>query len=57
MALYKVLKSYKDIKLERKLKSGEDVEMTIKRAEEVEKTLTQKGFKGPFLERIQEKQK
>lgn len=31
--------------------------MTVKRADAVEKTLSEKGFKGPFLERIDNKDK
>lgn len=56
MAEYKVLKSYTDKELDRKLAQGETVEMTVKRAEQVEKTLD-KNFDGPFLERINEKKK
>ena len=57
MANFKVLKPYKDLELEKKLIKNEKVEMTVKRSEEVEKTLSDKGFDGPFLERIQEKKK
>lgn len=55
MAEFKVLKSYKDKELDKKLKKNQKVEMTVKRSEEVEKTLADKGFDGPFLERIKEK--
>ncbi|QQA47897.1 hypothetical protein [Staphylococcus pseudintermedius] len=57
MAKFKVLKPYKDLELDKKLIENQEVEMTIKRSEEVEKTLSEKGFNGPFLERIQEKKK
>ncbi|ANS89880.1 MULTISPECIES: hypothetical protein [Staphylococcus] len=57
MAKFKVLKPYKDLELDKKLIENQEVEMTIKRSEEVEKTLSEKGFDGPFLERIQEKKK
>ncbi|MDO0996592.1 hypothetical protein Q1L76_03650 [Staphylococcus hominis] len=57
MAKFKVLKPYKDLELEKELTKNDEVEMTIKRSEEVEKTLSDKGFDGPFLERIQEKKK
>lgn len=55
MAEFKVLKSYKDKEFDKKLKKNQKVEMTVKRSEEVEKTLADKGFDGPFLERIKEK--
>ncbi|WP_202914174.1 hypothetical protein [Staphylococcus haemolyticus] len=55
MADYKVLKNYKDKQLGKSLKANDKVEMTVKRAEEVEKTLSNKGYEGPFLERIKEK--
>ncbi|MEB7460972.1 hypothetical protein ACYCKH_11640 [Staphylococcus capitis] len=55
MAKFKVLKPYTDIELNRKLNENDEVEMTVKRSEEVEKTLSEKGFDGPFLERIREK--
>lgn len=54
MANYKVLKNYNDKQLEKSLKAGDKVEMTVKRADEVEKTLSSNGFKGPFLERVKE---
>ncbi|MGK8294072.1 hypothetical protein [Staphylococcus arlettae] len=55
MANYKVLKNYNDKQLEKSLKAGDKVEMTIKRADEVEEILKANGFDGPFLERIKEK--
>lgn len=55
MAKFKVVKPYQDTQIGKKLKKDEEVEMTVKRSDEVEKTLTDKGFNGPFLERIQEK--
>ncbi|WP_198645243.1 hypothetical protein [Staphylococcus devriesei] len=55
MAKFKVLKPYTDIELNRKLNENDEVEMTVKRSEEVEKTLFEKGFDGPFLERVREK--
>lgn len=57
MVKFKVLKPYKDLELDKNLKENEEVEMTVKRSEEVEKTLSENGFDGPFLERIQEKKK
>lgn len=54
MANYKVLKNYNDKQLEKSLKAGDKVEMTVKRVDEVEKTLSANGFKGPFLERVRE---
>lgn len=55
MALYKVKKDYNDKKLNRLLTVGDEVEMSIKRANEVEHTLKENGFNGPFLERLEEK--
>ena len=55
MAKFKVLKPYKDLELEKKLIKNEKVEMTVKRSEEIEKTLSDKGYEGPFLERIDNK--
>lgn len=55
MAEFKVLKSYKDKELDKKLKKNQKVEMTVKRADEVEEILKANGFDGPFLERIKEK--
>ncbi|WP_353422534.1 hypothetical protein PYH72_13520 (plasmid) [Staphylococcus delphini] len=57
MVKFKVLKPYHDLEINKKLIENEKVEMTVKRSEEVEKTLSEKGFDGPFLERIQEKKK
>ncbi|BFL77966.1 hypothetical protein FH103_01785 [Staphylococcus hominis] len=57
MAKFKVLKPYKDLELEKKLIKNEKVEMTVKRSEEIEKTLSDKGYEGPFLERIDNKDK
>lgn len=57
MAKFKVLKPYKDLELEKKLIKNEKVEMTVKRSEEIEKTLSGKGYEGPFLERIDNKDK
>jgi len=54
MAKFKVLKAYKDLELNKYLKKDSEVEMTVKRSEEVEETLSNKGFDGPFLERIKE---
>lgn len=54
MANYKVLKDYTDKQLGKSLKAGDKVEMAVKRADEVEKTLSANGFNGPFLERIKE---
>ena len=55
MAQFKVNKSYKDLEIGRVLNADEQVEMTVKRSEEVEKTLADNGFEGPFLERVKEK--
>lgn len=57
MANFKVKQQYNDLEFKRVLKKDEEVEMTVKRADAVEKTLSKKGFKGPFLERIDNKDK
>ena len=46
MAKFKVLQPYRDKQLDKKLKKNDEVEMTVKRADEVE---------GPFLERTDKK--
>lgn len=55
MALYKVNKPYRDLELGKLLKSGEEVEMTVKRAEEVTKSLKERGHGDDFLERLDNK--
>lgn len=55
MAKFKVLKPYKDLKLGRWTKVNEEIEMTVKRSEEITETLKRKGFKGKYLERIDNK--
>ncbi|MDW4473941.1 hypothetical protein QI106_00560 [Staphylococcus saprophyticus] len=55
MAKFKVLKPYHDLELDKKLKKNDEVEMTVKRSEEVEKTLADKNFDGPFLKRSDKK--
>ncbi|KKI52951.1 hypothetical protein UF72_2500 [Staphylococcus equorum subsp. equorum] len=55
MAKFKVLKPYHDLELDKKLKKNDEVEMTVKRSEEVEKTLADKKFDGPFLKRSDKK--
>lgn len=55
MAKFKVVKPYKDLQLDKKLKKNDEVEMTVKRAGEVEETLKANGFDGPFLERTDKK--
>lgn len=55
MAKFKVSKPYRDLELGRKLKANEEVEMTVKRSEEIEKILADKGFEGPFLNRTDKK--
>ncbi|MFW3611360.1 hypothetical protein ACN9U3_03175 [Staphylococcus caprae] len=57
MAKFKVLQAYKDKELDRDLEVNDEVEMTVKRSEEVEKTLSENGFDGHFLERIKEDKK
>ncbi|MCE4993191.1 hypothetical protein ACUXJ9_001437 [Staphylococcus caledonicus] len=57
MAKFEVKQKYKDVELDKELQVGDKVEMTVKRSEEVEKTLSDKGFNGPFLKRLDEKKK
>lgn len=52
MVKYKVLKSFKDIQTNEIYKKNAEIEMTIKRAEEVEKNLD-----DSFLVRIEEADK
>lgn len=56
MPVYKFNKKYKDKELDRLVKPGEEVEMTIKRAEEIEEGLSRRipGFKA---ERVDEPEK
>lgn len=56
MALYKVKKEYRDLEIGRKLKKDEEVEMTVKRANEVARVLKEEGFEGDFLERLNEEE-
>lgn len=56
MAKFKVLQPYRDLKLNKRLVKNEEVEMTVKRSEEIAETLKRKGFKGDFLERIDNKE-
>lgn len=55
MALYKVNKPYRDLELGRLLKANDEVEMTVKRAEEVTKSLKDRGHGDDFLERLDNK--
>lgn len=52
MAKYKVLKKFKDIKTKEVYKEGQEVEMTVKRADEAIKNL--KKWDEEFLERVEE---
>lgn len=52
MAKYKVLKKFRDKETKDVYESNTEIEMTVKRAEEVEKNLD-----GSFLERIDNKEK
>lgn len=53
MAKYKVLKPFRDIKTGEKYMENQEVEMTVKRAEEAIQNLKKWG--GKFLERIDDK--
>lgn len=52
MAKYKVLKKFRDIHTKKVYKTNTEIEMTVKRANEVEKNLD-----GSFLERIDKDEK
>ncbi|MCZ0717835.1 hypothetical protein [Aerococcus kribbianus] len=52
MAKFKVLNKYKDLELDRELEPEEEVEMTVKRAKEVEKKLAEQVPNKTFLERL-----
>ena len=52
MPQYKVLKGYKDLKLERYVKTNEIMNMTVKRAKEIEATLKAKGYQDKFIEPV-----
>lgn len=56
MAKFKVLKKYHDKELGL-LQVGDEVEMTVKRSDEVGNTLKSQGYEQPFLERIEEEDK
>lgn len=53
MAKFKVLKKYHDKELGL-LQVGDEVEMTVKRSDEVGNTLKSQGYEQSFLERIEE---
>lgn len=50
MAVYKVLQIFRDIETKEVYEAGQEIELTVKRAEEATKRL--KVYKGEFLERI-----
>ena len=52
MAKYKVLKPFRDIKTKEDYKASQEIEMTVKRAEEAIKNLNK--YDGEFLKRIDE---
>lgn len=53
MAKYKVLQPFRDIKTGELYEKNQEIEMTVKRAEEAEKNLSK--WEGKFLERIDNK--
>lgn len=55
MAQYKVLEIFKDKDTQEVYRVGQEVELTVKRATEIEKNL--KGYDKQFLERIDNKDK
>lgn len=53
MAVYKVLKRFRDIETNEIYKKNDEIEMTVKRGDEAIKNL--KKYNGDFLERIDNK--
>lgn len=53
MAKYRVLKSFKDIKTGEIYQQNQEIEMTVKRADEAIKNLNK--YDGKFLERLDDK--
>ena len=54
MAIYKILKPFRDIKTREGYEENQVIEMTVKRADEAIKNL--KKYDGEFLERIDNKE-
>lgn len=54
MAKYKVLKTFRDKYTKETYEKGQEIDMTVKRAEEAIKNLKEYG--GDFLERIDNKE-
>ena len=54
MAEYKVLKTFRDIKTNEVYEQSQEIEMTVKRANEAIKNL--KKYDGEFLERLDDKE-
>lgn len=54
MAKYKVLRTFKDKYTKEVYKEGQEIEMTVKRADEAAENL--KKWDGDFLERIDDKE-
>lgn len=54
MAVYKVLKEFRDKETKEMYEEGQEVELTVRRADEAVKNL--KKWNGEFLERIDNKQ-
>jgi hypothetical protein len=55
MAKYKVLQPFRDKETGEEYTKNQEIEMTVKRAEEAEKNL--KKWDGEFLERVDDKRK
>lgn len=53
MAKYKVLKGFRDIETKEAYTANQEIEMTVKRADEAAKNLAEHG---EFLERIEDKE-
>lgn len=55
MAKFKVLKNFKDKEQGQSYQVGDEIDITVKRSEEIESNAKQLGIDGPFLERLKEK--
>ncbi|EKU50321.1 hypothetical protein [Staphylococcus massiliensis] len=55
MANFEVLKPFENKKTGKSYKQGQEIEMTVKRSQEVESNAKDLGYNEPFLKRIKEK--
>lgn len=55
MAKYKVLKNFKGLKEKKRFKAGEEIDLTVKRADEIVQNIEDNFGVTDVLERIEEK--